>query len=235
MIELLSSQLALFSSLPGLDVVELVKWGGVIGVALIIFAESGLLIGFLFPGDTLLFTAGFLAQGEYLPVNINVLVLILFIAAVSGDSVGYTFGRRVGRRLFDKPNARVFKQEYVQRAENFYEKYGGKTIVIARFVPIVRTFAPIIAGTAKMKYHTFLMYNVVGAILWAAGITYVGYFLGAWLGSLGIGIDTVLLPVILLILFISLLPPVIHLSRDKNQRDALWVATKLQFSKLKKR
>jgi membrane-associated protein len=234
MFELLTPHLALFSSIPGFDVIEIIKWGGVIGVALIVFAESGLLIGFLFPGDTLLFTAGFLAQGQYLPVNINLLVGILFVAAVAGDSVGYTFGRRVGRKLFDRPNAKVFKKEYVEKAEKFYEKYGGKTIVIARFTPIVRTLAPILAGTAKMNYKTFLAYNVVGAILWAAGITYAGYFLGTWLTSLGIGIDTILLPAVVVILVISMIPPIVHLARDKKQRDALWTATKLQFSKLKK-
>ncbi len=234
MFTLLTTHLTLFSSLPGFDVIETVRWGGVIGVALIIFAESGLLVGFLFPGDTLLFTAGFLAQGQYLPVNINVLVFILFSAAILGDSVGYLFGWRVGRKLFNSPTARVFKKEYVQKAENFYDKYGGKTIIIARFTPIVRTLAPILAGTAKMNYKTFLAYNLTGALIWAVGVTYAGYFLGNWLGRFGIGIDTILLPSIVLILVISMIPPIVHLARDKKQRDALFAATKLQFSKLKK-
>ncbi len=234
MLDLLTAHLSLFSSIPGFDPIATIQWGGVIGVALIIFAESGLLIGFLFPGDTLLFTAGFLAQGQYLPVNINILVFILFAAAVAGDSVGYAFGRRVGRKLFDRPNAKIFKKEYVQKAEAFYEKYGGKTIIIARFTPVVRTLAPILAGTAKMEYKTFLAYNLTGAVIWAAGVTYAGYFLGTWLTSLGIGIDSILLPAVVVILVISTIPPIVHLARDKKQRDALWTATKLQFSKFKK-
>src|SRR5687768_1811191 len=126
--------------IPGVDLIDFIKWGGVLAVALVIFAESGLLIGFFLPGDSLLFTAGFLTYAGYLPINIHLLVAILFAAAVAGDSVGYTFGRKLGPSLFKKPDARLFKQEYIQRANTFYEKHGGKTIVIARFIPIIRTF-----------------------------------------------------------------------------------------------
>src|SRR5687768_13074724 len=148
MIELVSSHISLFGAFLGIDLVELVKWAGVIGVAVIIFAESGLLIGAFLPGDSLLFTAGFLTYTGFLAIDIHLLVIILFLAAVLGDSTGYTFGRRVGRRLFSRPDSKLFKQAYVEKAEAFYEKHGGKTIIIARFVPFVRTFAPVIAGTA---------------------------------------------------------------------------------------
>lgn len=224
--------LTLMAALPFLDPVEIIKWAGVLGVAFIIFAESGLLIGFFLPGDSLLFTAGFLTQTGFLPINIHLLVLILFIAAVSGDSVGYTFGRRVGRKLYERPNSRWFKQEHVQKAEAFYAKYGGKTIILARFIPFVRTFAPIIAGTAKMHYTKFITYNVIGGLIWAVGVTYLGYFLGEILTRAGYKIDQVLLPIIVIIILISLLPPAFHLLRHKERRKVLWNATKLQVAKL---
>lgn len=227
--------LTLMAALPFLDPVAIIKWAGVIGVAFIIFAESGLLIGFFLPGDSLLFTAGFLTQTGFLPINIHLLVAILFVAAVSGDSVGYTFGRRVGRKLYERPNSRWFKQEHVQKAEAFYEKYGGKTIILARFIPFVRTFAPIIAGTAKMHYTKFLTYNVIGALIWAVGVTYLGYFLGDVLTRAGYEIDEVLLPIILLIIFVSVLPPILHLAKNKERRKILWDATKLQLAKLSRK
>ena len=222
-------------ALPFLDPVEIIKWAGVIGVAIIVFAESGLLIGFFLPGDSLLFTAGFLAQTGFLPININLLVALLFIAAVAGDSVGYTFGRRVGRKLYQRPNSRWFKQEHVQKAETFYEQYGGKTIILARFIPFVRTFAPIIAGTAKMKYRQFITYNLIGAALWAGGVTYLGYFLGEVLTKAGFDIDQVLLPIIAIIILASVAPPIVHLLKDKKRRDIMWAATKLQVKKLLKK
>lgn len=215
--------------IPGIELTELIKLIGVIGVALIIFAESGLLIGFFLPGDSLLFTAGFLTYSGLLSVNIHVLVAILFLAAVIGDSVGYTFGRKAGPRVFSKPDARLFRQEYVQQAQAFYEKHGGKTIIIARFIPIVRTFAPIVAGVAKMEYKRFLAYNVIGAFLWAAGITYAGYFLGKWFEHMGWEIDHILLPVIAGIILISVAPPAIHILKDKKQRQGIWHATKREI------
>lgn len=236
MLELIAHNSVLVSSLLGFDLQELIKWAGVFGVAAIIFAESGLLIGFFLPGDSLLFTAGFLVQIGVLPFNIHLLVFILFIAAVLGDSVGYTFGRRVGRKLFDRPNSRLFKQDHLAKAEAFYEKYGGKTIIMARFIPVVRTFAPIVAGTAKMHYRTFLSYNIVGGILWAAGITYLGYFLGdVFTNRLGLDIDQVILPAIAIIILISIMPPAYHILKDKEQRKALWDGTKRQFTVLFKK
>ena len=218
--------------IPGVDLIEFIKWGGVLAVALVVFAESGLLIGFFLPGDSLLFTAGFLTYAGYLPVNIHLLVLILFIAAVTGDSVGYTFGRKLGPKVFKKPDARLFKQEYVQQAQTFYEKHGGKTIILARFVPIVRTFAPIVAGTARMDYRKFLLFNIIGAFLWAAGVTYAGYFLGRWFEHMGWEIDHILLPIIAGIILISILPPAIHVFKDKKQRQALWNGTKREIASL---
>lgn len=236
MLELIAHNSVLVSSLLGFDLQELIKWAGVFGVAAIIFAESGLLIGFFLPGDSLLFTAGFLVQIGVLPFNIHLLVFILFVAAVLGDSVGYTFGRRVGRKLFERENSRLFKQDHLIKAEAFYEKYGGKTIIMARFIPVVRTFAPIVAGTAKMHYRTFLSYNIVGGILWAAGITYLGYFLGdVFTNRLGLDIDQVILPAVAIIILISIMPPAYHILKDKEQRKALWDGTKRQFTVLFKR
>ena len=235
MIESFIPSLPLFGAFLGIDLVELVKWAGVIGVAIIIFAESGLLIGAFLPGDSLLFTAGFLTYTGFLSINIHLLVVILFLAAVFGDSTGYTFGRRVGRNLFNRPDSKLFKQSYVEKAETFYEKHGGKTIIMARFVPFVRTFAPVIAGTAKMKYRTFLSYNVIGALLWAVGITYLGYFLGSWFEGMGLDIDQVILPAAAIIILISIAPPLYHLLKEKDQREAIWSATKLQFTKLFKK
>lgn len=213
----------------GIDIEATISAFGVLGILAIVFAESGLLIGFFLPGDSLLFTAGFLAQVGILKFDIHLLVILLFFAAVLGDTVGYTFGRRVGRKLFTKPNSRLFKQEYVQKAEAFYEKHGGKTIILARFVPIVRTFAPVVAGVGQMRYQTFLAYNLIGGLLWAGGITYLGYFLGAWFTSLGLDIDQVILPVVVVIILLSISPAIVHLTKDKEQRTALWSATKKEI------
>lgn len=221
--------------IPGVDLIDFIKAAGVIGVALVIFAESGLLFGFFLPGDTLLFTAGLLTHAGFVPISIHLLVLIVFIAAVTGDSVGYAFGNRVGRKLFNRPNSRLFKQEHLLKAEEFYQKHGGKTIIIARFIPAVRTFAPIVAGASKMPYGQFLTYNVVGALLWAVGITYLGYYLGAWFESMGLEVDHILLPLIALILFISVLPAIVHLARNKKQRDALIQLSKRQLNTLLRR
>ena len=216
--------------IPGVDLLDFILAVSIIGVALVVFAESGLLIGFFLPGDSLLFATGFLIKSGLLPVDIHLAVLILFIAAVAGDSVGYTFGHKLGPKLFKKPDAKLFKQQYVQRAQDFYEKHGGKTIIIARFIPIVRTFAPIVAGAAKMEYKRFLAFNVIGGIAWAAGVTYAGYLLGGVFEAMGIEIDQVLLPIIFLIIFVSFLPPVIHVLRDKEMRTAIWQGTKKQLS-----
>jgi membrane-associated protein len=215
--------------IPGVDLIDFIKWAGVLGIALVVFAESGLLIGFFLPGDSLLFTAGFLVHAGFFDISIHLLVLILFIAAVIGDSVGYAFGRKVGPHVFTRPDSLLFKQANVIKAQHFYEKHGGKTIIIARFIPIVRTFAPVVAGIGKMEYKHFLAFNLIGGFLWAAGITYLGYYVGAWFTKAGIDIDHVLLPIILVIIFLSVLPPAIHILKDKKQRVALWNGTKRQI------
>ena len=236
MLELIAHNLTLVSALPGFDLQELIKWAGPIGVAAIVFAESGLLIGFFLPGDSLLFTSGLLVQIGVMPINIHLLVLILFLAAVLGDNVGYTFGRRVGRKLFDRENSRVFRKDHLIKAEAFYEKYGSKTIIMARFIPVVRTFAPIVAGTANMHYKTFVSYNIIGGLLWAAGLTYLGYFLGdVFTNRLGLDIDQVILPAVAIIILISVMPPAYHILKDKDQRKALWDGTKRQFAVLFKK
>ncbi|HEY7584664.1 MAG TPA: VTT domain-containing protein [Acidimicrobiia bacterium] len=183
-----------------LDPRDLLVTFGTIGLFLIVFAESGLFFGFFLPGDSLLFTAGlFAAQGT---LNLPLILVGCFVAAVAGDQVGYVFGQRVGPALFKRPDSRLFKQEYVERARAFFEKHGPKTIVLARFVPIVRTFAPILAGVGRMQYRTFVSYNLIGGFLWAIGVTLLGY----WLGNLIPDIDAYLLPIIALIIALSFVP-----------------------------
>lgn len=215
--------------IPGVDLVTLINIVGILGVAFIIFAESGLLIGFFLPGDSLLFTTGFLISAGILDINVHVAVLIIFIAAVIGDNVGYSIGHQAGPRLFRKPDARFFKQEYVQRAKDFYDKHGGKTIILARFIPIVRTFVPFVAGASKMERKRFFSFNVIGGFLWAAGVTYAGFFLGHWFESIGLEIDQVLLPIIFIIIFVSVLPPLIHILANKKQRRAIIARIKRRF------
>ncbi len=168
------------TAILGIDPESWLEKGGLAVLALIVFAESGLLIGFFLPGDSLLFIAGFLssdAGGNVLPA-LPLVMLVTVVAAIAGDQVGYLFGKRVGPSIFNRPDSRLFKQANVKKAHDFYEKNGPKTIVLARFVPIVRTFAPIVAGVANMDYPTFLRYNIVGGVLWGAGVTALGYFLG---------------------------------------------------------
>ncbi len=188
-----------------IDIESLIKTVGYIGVAGIVFAESGLLIGFFLPGDSLLFTAGFLASQGFL--DIHLLVLLCVLAAIIGDNVGYAFGHRAGKRLFKKKDSRFFKQEYLMRAEEFYKTHGAKTVVIARFTPIVRTFAPIVAGATNMDRQRFVRYNIIGGILWGAGITYLGYGLGSKIPN----IDKYLLPVIVAVIVLSIaVPGLVH-------------------------
>lgn len=166
-----------------LDPKHLIDTFGLLGIFLVVFAESGLLIGFFLPGDSLLFTAGFLASHpssvpDSLHLPLVPLLLVVWFAAVAGDQVGYLLGQRVGPALFKRPDSRFFKQDNVDKAHAFFEKHGAKAIVLARFVPIVRTFTPITAGVSRMEYRTFVTYNVIGGTLWAFGVTLLGYFLG---------------------------------------------------------
>jgi len=163
---------------------DLIDRVGLVGIWVIVFAESGLLFGFFLPGDSLLFTAGFLASGaESIPaglphLNLPVLLVGCFVAAVAGDQVGFLFGRRVGTALLNRPDSRLFKRENVDKAQRFFDKHGSKTIVLARFVPVVRTFTPVVAGVSRMRYRTFVTYNMVGGLIWAVGVCLLGYFLG---------------------------------------------------------
>ncbi len=183
------------------DPIALVTWGGYVGLTLIVFTETGLLIGFFLPGDSLLVTAGLLAANPKLGLNILVLNLLLIPAAIIGDAVGYTIGRRAGRPLFDRPDSRFFKRRNVEKAQRFFDKHGPKTIVLARFVPFVRTFAPIVAGVGRMHYPTFAAYNVLGGLLWGVGLTLVGFLLGE-----AFDVDRYLLPIIAAIVVASLIP-----------------------------
>ncbi|MCP3821674.1 VTT domain-containing protein [Streptomyces sp. A3M-1-3] len=161
-----------------LDPDYLIGTFGLIGVLVIVFAESGLLIGFFLPGDSLLFTTGLLVTGDKLDYPLWLVCTLIVLAAVIGDQVGYLFGRKVGPALFKRPDSRFFKQENVEKAHDFFEKYGPKSLVLARFVPIVRTFTPIIAGVSRMNYRSFLTFNVIGGVLWGAGVTLLGAALG---------------------------------------------------------
>jgi membrane-associated protein len=195
-----------------IDLEELIRAVGYLGLFGIIFAETGLLVGFFLPGDSLLFTAGFLASQDFL--NIWLLITVCFVAAVTGDAVGYAFGNRVGRRLFRKPESLLFNPDHLGRAEAFFVKHGGKAIIIARFLPVVRTFIPIVAGIGSMSYPRFLSYNVIGAILWAIGLPLAGFFLGSAIPS----VDRYLLPIILGIIIVSILPTAIHIWRESGDQ-----------------
>lgn len=207
-----------FVAALGIDPQNLLKTFGLIGLFLIIFAESGLFFGFFLPGDSLLFAAGlFSARVE--PPNLPSIVIIVplcIVAAILGDQVGYAFGRRVGPSLFRRPNSRLFKQKYVEKAEEFFEHYGPKAIVLARFVPVVRTFTPIVAGVSNMKYRTFVIYNVVGGVLWAASFTIAGWALGQRFPGL---VDKIEYIAIVIVLF-SLLPIAYELLRHRRKAAA---------------
>lgn len=197
-------------SLAGVHPRDLLETFGTLGLFAIVFAESGLLIGFFLPGDSLLFTAGvFAARGD---LNLAIILPGVFVAAVVGDSVGYAFGNRVGPALFRRPDSRLFRQEYVEKAHAYFERYGPKTIVLARFVPVVRTFAPIVAGVGSMRYRTFVAFNVVGGLVWGVGVTMLGFLLGE-----AIDIDKYLLPVVGGIIVLSVLPVVVEIQRGRRR------------------
>lgn len=190
---------------------------GWLAVLLVIFAESGLMVGFFLPGDSLLFISGTLVNQGLFDINIFVFVLILWLAAVAGNSTGYYLGKRFGRKLFKNPDSRIFRKEFLFQAEEFYEKYGSKAIVIAMFVPIVRAFAPVAAGIGNMPYQRFVFFNVAGAFIWVSSFTLLGYFAGDVIEELGINIEVAAL----LIIFLSLLPGVIHVFSKPDNRSKL--------------
>ena len=201
-----------------MDFQGIVLAAGYIGIFALIFAESGLLIGIVFPGDSVLFTAGiFASQGIF---NIGWLAGGCFVAAVVGDSVGYAFGHRVGKRFFVYERSRFLNPENVRRAQGFYERHGGKTIILARFLPGIRTLAPIIAGVGDMNYRTFLSYNVIGGLLWAVGLTTLGYFLGNVIPN----VDRYLIPIVLGIVILSTLPSAVPALSTASRRQQVVAA-----------
>ena len=198
------------------DVQHLVQVGGYVGLTAIIFAETGLLIGFFLPGDSLLVTAGLLAARPQFGLNVWLLGVLLLIAAILGNSLGYAIGRYSGPRLFTRDDSILFKKKHLFRAQAFYERHGGKTLVIARFMPIVRTFVPVVAGLGRMPLRTYTLYNVVGAVGWIWSMLFVGYFLGRFIP----GVDQHIEKVILVVIFVSLLPGIISWWRERNRPAA---------------
>lgn len=188
----------------------LIETFGLLGVLAVVFIESGLLVGFFLPGDSLLFTAGLLSADGILP-PIWVLLVLVPVAAIAGDQVGYAIGRKTGPAVFNRPESRFFHQENVDRAQAFFDKHGPRTVILARFVPIVRTFVPVIAGVSRMPYRTFVTYNVIGGILWGVSLTLLGY----WLGQVALVRDNIE-PFILGIVAISFGPVVFELLRMRR-------------------
>jgi membrane-associated protein len=190
------------------DPAQIIETVGYIGLFAIVFAESGLFFGFFLPGDSLLLTAGLLAsQGK---LDLAILVIALPIAAILGDSVGYWFGKKTGPRIFRREDSLLFRRKNLLAAKAFYERHGGKTIVLARFMPFIRTFAPIVAGAVEMEYARFLLFNVVGGLLWGAGVTAADYYLGQRIPD----IDRYFLAVVAAVIVVSALPAGVHLARD---------------------
>lgn len=190
-----------------LDPVLIIKTIGLLGIALLIFAESGLFFGFFLPGDTLLFSAGIFAAKGYFPISL--LIIVCVIAAILGDNVGYWTGSTMGRGFFERKSSFFFNKNRVYEAERFYKRHGSMTIIAARFVPLIRTFAPIVAGVAQMRYKLFFAYNIVGAIIWVAVVSLLGYYFGNLIPN----IDTLLLPLLLFIIIVSSAPALFHFLR----------------------
>ncbi|AXI78879.1 DedA family protein [Peterkaempfera bronchialis] len=199
-----------------LDPEHLISTFGLIGILAVVFAESGLLIGFFLPGDSLLFTAGLLvAHGQYLDQPLWLVCTLITAAAVAGDQVGYLFGRKVGPALFRRPDSRLFKQENVEKAHGFFERHGGRSIVLARFVPVIRTFTPVVAGVSRMSYRTFTVYNIVGGVLWGSGVTLLGHVLGR-IAFVRDHIELILVGIVLL----SVVPVAVELLRARRAARA---------------
>lgn len=185
---------------------------GYIAIFITVFAESGFLFGFFLPGESLLFTVGILASQGFF--NIWIMIGLTIVAAISGDSLGYWTGKYFGPRLFNRPDSWLFKKDFVTKTERFYQKYGAKTIILARFVPIVRTFAPVLAGVGKMEYKVFVRNNVVGGILWAGGVLLLSYYIGSWIP----GIEKYLSYIIVAIIFTSVIPIAIEVFRNRKSK-----------------
>lgn len=197
-----------------MDPKSLLETFGYAGMTAIVFAESGLLIGFFLPGDSLLFTAGLLAAQGVL--SLPAVLALCFVAAVVGDQVGYVIGSRAGPALFKRPDSRLFRQSHVDKARAYFERYGPKTVVMARFIPVVRTFAPVMAGVGQMRYRVFVLFNVLGGLLWAVGVTVLGYLIGEAVPD----IDRYLLPIVGLIVLLSLLPVLREVRKVRRESAA---------------
>jgi membrane-associated protein len=192
------------------NVKGLIEWGGTVLVCTIVFIETGFFVGFFLPGDSLLVTAGvFAAAGQ---LRISELVILVPLCAIAGDQIGYWIGRQAGHALYRREDSLVFRKQHLQRAHDFYEKYGGKTVILARFVPIIRTFCPPVAGAAQMPYPRYLSYDIAGGLLWGAGMTLVGYLLGRQVPNISENIHIV----IAVVIFLSLLPPLIGYLRSRS-------------------
>ncbi len=193
----------------------LIHWGGYVGLTAIIFAETGLLIGFFLPGDSLLVTAGLLAATTRV-FNVYELGALLTVASIVGNTVGYGIGRVTGKRLFTREDSLLFNKKHLYRAHDFYERHGGATVILARFMPIVRTFVPVVAGMAQMGYREYTLYNVIGGVLWIWSMLFIGYFLGSYIP----GVDRHIESVILIVVFLSLLPGIIGWYRSRGKAAA---------------
>src|SRR3989344_267847 len=202
----------ILQSFLGGDLRAFVEQIGYIGTFFVIFAESGLLFGFFLPGDSLIFTAGLLASPNFALFNIWILLVGAWVSAVVGDNVGYEFGKRVGRKLFLRKKSFLFNPDNLLKAQEFYERYGGKAIVLARFMPVVRTFAPIVAGVAHMDHKKFTVFNFIGGTIWVWGVGLAGYFLGTLIPD----VDKYLLPVVAFIILISVAPPFWHIYKENH-------------------
>ncbi|HZK76027.1 MAG TPA: VTT domain-containing protein [Candidatus Kapabacteria bacterium] len=200
------------SSPVGLE--HLVSEGGMLMLAIIIFAENGVLAGFFLPGDSLLITAGILIGGHRVTIEFLPLAIVLTLSAIMGETVGYYIGKAAGQKLYQRPNSRLFKREHLERAHKFYEKHGGQTIILARFIPIIRTFVPVVAGAAGMDAKKFTMFNIMGGVLWVCGVMLLGLLLGASVKNIGDYIYLIIATVIVL----SMLPPVIEFFRNRARR-----------------
>lgn len=203
------------------DLPTFLRTAGYVGIGLVVFAETGLFIGFFLPGDSLLFTAGFLASQHIL--NIWILSILCAVMATLGDSTGYWIGHAIGPRLFTREDSLLFHRKHLQRAHEFYERHGGRAILFGQFMPIVRTFSPVVAGIAAMPYSRFAMFNVVAALAWGFAIPWAGFFLGRAIPN----IDKFLLPIVLLIIVASIAPSAIHVWRENGNEIRAWVRQRL--------
>ncbi len=210
------------------DVAHIVQSGGLLLIAIIIFLESGMMVGFFLPGDTLLFSAGILAAAGHLPIVATIAVIAL--SAIAGDNTGYHIGRKLGPRLFRKEDGIIFRKDLILKAEKFYEKYGTKTMLIAHFIPVVRSFVPVAAGAGKMDYKQFVVFDAIGDTVWAASIILLGYFVGSRIP----GVQKYVEPILLIIILATLLPTIYHALKDPKIRARLNARFNRIISVLKK-